>query len=84
MNWGGKSAPPIKGGVPGWAGLPGEPEEARCLSWGHRLCWEADHKTVCSACKACGGTSAKAKVDMVIIGHGTASRANAFNRRNAA
>jgi len=31
---------------------------------------EAGYKTVCADCKACGGTSAKAKVSMVINAHG--------------
>ena len=46
---------------------------------------EAGHKTTCASCKACGGTTAKAKVDMVIIAHGLAAKTNAFfNRRIAA
>jgi hypothetical protein len=40
---------------------------------------EAGAKTSCSACKACGGTSAKAKIDIAIIAHGAASKVNAFN-----
>lgn len=31
---------------------------------------EAGHKTSCDNCRACGGTEAKAKVNMVIIAHG--------------
>lgn len=45
---------------------------------------EAGHKTVCSACKACGGTTAKARVDMVIIANGSAAKVNAYQRRMAA
>lgn len=41
---------------------------------------EAGAKTSCSACKACGGTSAKAKINIAIIAHGAASKVNAFNR----
>lgn len=40
---------------------------------------EAGAKTSCSACKACGGTSSKAKIDIAIIAHGAASKVNAFN-----
>lgn len=43
---------------------------------------EAGKKTVCASCKACGGHSAKARADVVIIAHG--SGASAFNRRAAA
>lgn len=42
---------------------------------------EAGAKTSCSACKACGGTSAKAKIDIAIIAHGAASKVNAFEAR---
>jgi len=39
---------------------------------------EADYKTDCASCKACGGLSAKAKVSIVIMAHGaTAKRHNA-------
>jgi len=31
---------------------------------------EAGYKTTCATCRACGGTSAKAKVSMVIMAHG--------------
>jgi hypothetical protein len=31
---------------------------------------EAGHKTTCSSCKACGGTSAKARASIVIAAHG--------------
>jgi hypothetical protein len=34
---------------------------------------EAGHKTTCSACKACGGTSARARADIVIAAHGAAA-----------
>ncbi|MGM5019194.1 hypothetical protein [Tardiphaga sp. 367_B4_N1_1] len=44
---------------------------------------EAGAKTSCSACKACGGLSAKAKVDIAIVAHGAASKVNAFNHRAA-
>jgi hypothetical protein len=40
---------------------------------------EAGAKTSCSACKACGGTSAKAKADIAIIAHGAVGKINAFN-----
>lgn len=45
---------------------------------------EAGAKTSCSACKACGGTSAKAKVNIAIIAHGAASKVNAFNAQATA
>ncbi len=32
---------------------------------------EAGHRTTCASCKACGGTSAKAKASIAIIAHGT-------------
>jgi hypothetical protein len=35
---------------------------------------EAGHKTTCSACKACGGTSARARADIVIAAHGAGAR----------
>jgi hypothetical protein len=35
---------------------------------------EAGHKTTCSACKACGGTSSRARADIVIAAHGAAGR----------
>lgn len=35
---------------------------------------EMDYKTNCQSCKACGGTSAKAKVNIVITVHGAASK----------
>lgn len=38
---------------------------------------EAGTLTNCAACKACGGTSAKAKADIVITVHGTASHRKA-------
>lgn len=44
---------------------------------------EAGAKTSCSACKACGGISAKARVNIAIIAHGAASKVNAFNSRIA-
>jgi hypothetical protein len=40
---------------------------------------EAGAKTSCSACKACGGTSAKAKINIAILAHGAAGKVNAFN-----
>lgn len=39
---------------------------------------EAGHKTTCAECRACGGLSAKAKVDIVIKVHGSPNRARAF------
>jgi hypothetical protein len=41
---------------------------------------EAGAKTTCAACVACGGQSAKARVDVAIIVHGAASKVNAFAR----
>lgn len=35
---------------------------------------EAGKKTVCALCRACGGTSAKARVDIVIPAHGSGKR----------
>src|SRR5258708_6040123 len=45
---------------------------------------EAGHKTTCSACKACGGHGAKARVDIAIIAHGAVGKINAFAARIAA
>jgi len=42
---------------------------------------EAGQKTTCSACLACGGTNAKARVDIAIVAHGSAGKVNAFERR---
>lgn len=35
---------------------------------------EAGHKTDCASCKACGGTSAKAKASIVIMAHGASAK----------
>jgi hypothetical protein len=35
---------------------------------------EAGKKTTCDACRACGGTSAKARVDIAIVAHGASKR----------
>ncbi len=45
---------------------------------------EAGAKTSCDACKACGGLTAKARVNIAIIAHGAASKVNAFARLRAA
>jgi hypothetical protein len=51
-------------------GAPMLPREIACPASA-----EMQHKTTCAACRACGGTSAKAKVDIAIIAHGpTANR----------
>lgn len=42
---------------------------------------EAGHKTLCVDCKACGGKSAKANVDIAIYAHGEAAKVNNFYRR---
>ena len=39
---------------------------------------EAGAKTTCSACKACGGLSSKAKADIAIVVHGAAGKVRAF------
>ena len=41
---------------------------------------EAGQKTACDTCRACGGTSSKAKADIVITVHGAAGKVNAFKR----
>ena len=41
---------------------------------------EAGQKTICALCKACGGTSSKAKVDIVIDVHGASGKIQAYNR----
>lgn len=41
-------------------------------------------KTNCAACVACGGHGAKARVDIAIVAHGSASVTKAFNARVAA
>jgi len=45
---------------------------------------EAGIKTNCEACRACGGTSAKARADIVIIAHGAAAKVSAHAARIAA
>jgi hypothetical protein len=45
---------------------------------------EKGHKTTCAACVACGGTSAKARADVVIIAHGAVGKTNAYARLRAA
>ena len=42
---------------------------------------EAGQKTTCAECKACGGTNAKAKVDIVIMAHGEPVKVSNFNNR---
>lgn len=44
---------------------------------------EAGRKTNCAECKACGGTSAKAKADIVIMAHGHISIINNFTNRKS-
>lgn len=39
---------------------------------------EAGQKTTCEDCKACGGHSAKAKANIVIVSHGVAHKVKAF------
>lgn len=39
---------------------------------------EAGEKTTCSACKACGGLSSKARADIAIVVHGAAGKVRAF------
>ena len=41
---------------------------------------EAGNKTFCDACKACGGTSAKARADIAINVHGVAGKVRAYER----
>lgn len=45
---------------------------------------EAGHRTSCDTCKACGGHTAKARVDIAIMAHGAAGKVNAFASRIAA
>ena len=42
---------------------------------------EMGHKTTCADCKACGGRSAKAKVDIAIMAHGEPCKVNNFYDR---
>jgi hypothetical protein len=39
---------------------------------------EAGKKTTCAACRACGGHTAKARVDVAIVAHGMAAKVKAF------
>jgi len=41
---------------------------------------EANYKSSCAACLACGGHAAKARADIVIVAHGAASKRGAFAR----
>ena len=45
---------------------------------------EMGHKTDCKNCRACGGTSAKARTDIVITVHGNAPKLDAFKARKIA
>lgn len=45
---------------------------------------EAGVKTNCASCVACGGTSAKARVDIAIVAHGAAGKINAYTAQRAA
>lgn len=44
---------------------------------------EAGKRTSCSECRACGGTSAKARVNIAIVAHGAKPTVNAFARMRA-
>jgi hypothetical protein len=44
---------------------------------------EAGFKTNCAACRACGGTGAKARADIAIVVHGAAGKVNLFTKRAA-
>lgn len=45
---------------------------------------EAGKKTTCADCRACGGLTAKARVDIAIVAHGAKPTVNAFARMRAA
>jgi hypothetical protein len=45
---------------------------------------ERGNVTTCAACRACGGTTAKARADIVIAVHGSKNKVNSFNRLIAA
>jgi hypothetical protein len=45
---------------------------------------EAGVKTNCAACVACGGNTAKAKVDVAIMAHGAVGKINAYAAQRAA
>lgn len=45
---------------------------------------EAGAKTSCDACKACGGLTAKARVNIAIMAHGAVGKVNAFANLRAA
>jgi hypothetical protein len=45
---------------------------------------ERDNVTNCASCRACGGTTAKARADIVIAVHGSKGKINSFNERIAA
>jgi len=60
------------------ASEPIHPKEISCPA-SH----EAGQKTTCAACRACGGTSAKAKVNIAIIAHGSTAK-RYIEKRNAA
>jgi len=55
-----------------------ERSEARCGASN-----EMGNRTNCASCMACGGTSSKAKADIVIAVHGSKALQNAFVRRAA-
>jgi len=55
-----------------------EPTMPREISCGASK--EKGHVTNCSLCQACGGTSSKARVDIVINAHGPVAKVNAFQR----
>jgi hypothetical protein len=42
---------------------------------------EMGNKTTCAACRACGGKSAKAKVDIAIMAHGEPVKVNGYYSR---
>jgi hypothetical protein len=45
---------------------------------------EAGYKTNCAACLACGGSSAKARVDIAIVAHGSAALVNNYAKARLA
>lgn len=60
-------------------GEPIEPKEGVCPA-----SVEAGHRTTCDLCRACGGHSAKAKIDMVIMAHGGTGKERAFTTNQTA
>lgn len=67
----------VEARLSGWRTFRVRAADAPIMSGAEVVCpasEEAGKRTTCSACKACGGTSAKARASITIIAHGTTAK----------